>query len=402
MLLLASCSEQAASRAKALDLPKAQLAPRLSELRSAAAKAEAPSEDRMAELRELLETAYLSGQSSQRFAKMAKSSLLEAEDGFWILEEGLSHENSAVRSNAAYELGRIGRIASLDPLLKRLKYETDEQVLYWVVEALVALGNHAGLEQLMDLLREPATAQNAAGLAQRVLQAAGRKLDDQATFAKLVREVESVHHYWLEHGRPQGLEAEKLPANTELLDARIAARLIDLEGFQLRPVDDSRFILSRLGTRAVDQLALAVGASENYLRQHTLEVIVDLGRPGAPTYSRVLPLLDDPLVGPRAARALGAIGNPEAEPHLLQRLDSPNLELAVAVARALGPLGAASALPRLQAIVDDETAAMDLRVNAAFSVALLDPGVRFLERLRASGSYHTETLDELLDRIRRR
>jgi len=403
VLLLAACSQAVPTEAKTRALPKVKLVPRLKELEAVVASGpKAPSKKRMAELRELLETAYVAGRASQRFAKMAKSDLLETEDAFWVFEDALEHENSLVRSNAAYELGKLGRVASLVPLIKRLKYEKDQQVLFWVVDALVKLGNHSGLPELLDLMHEPATAQNAAGLAQTVLTTAGLRLDGQATFGKLVREIRAVHRYWLEHGNPEGVAQDKLPKPSPLLDARIASRLVDLQGFQLRPVDDSRFILKRLGTLAVSRLAFAVQASENYLRQHSLEVLCDLGRPAAATYESVLPLLDDPLVGPRAAEALGALGNLDAAPYLLQRLDSPNLELAVAVAGALGPLGAKSALPRLSAIVADKSAEMDRRVYAAFSVALLDPGTRFLEQLRRSGKYHLQTLDELLDRIRER
>jgi hypothetical protein len=57
--------------------------------------------------------------------------------------------------------------------------------------------------------------------------------------------------------------------------------------------------------------------------------------------------------------------------------------------------------PQLRALLDDPKEAMDVRVQAAFSIALFErdrPGVRFLrERLQAK-DYHEPTVRELLDR----
>ena len=52
------------------------------------------------------------------------------------------------------------------------------------------------------------------------------------------------------------------PVVKAILDARIAGLFVDLEGFQLRPVDDARFILTRMGRVALDDLKNAVSAHE--------------------------------------------------------------------------------------------------------------------------------------------
>jgi HEAT repeat protein len=133
-------------------------------------------------------------------------------------------------------------------------------------------------------------------------------------------------------------------------------------------------------------------------------VVRGLGRAAAPLEGQVLPLLADPLVRGEAARALGELGARPALPHLLQWLQSPDAELRTAAAMALGPLGDRSAVPPLQQRLDDAKEAMDVRVAAAFSLALFEndrPARRFLLERKQKVDYHAPTIDELLDRVER-
>ncbi|MCA8941477.1 MAG: HEAT repeat domain-containing protein, partial [Planctomycetes bacterium] len=89
-------------------------------------------------------------------------------------------------------------------------------------------------------------------------------------------------------------------------------------------------------------------------------------------------------------------------PHLLARLSHPDLELRAKAAEALGEIGADSALPALRALFDDETQELDVRVRAAYALALAardDAARAWLVEQRDTGRYHAATIDELLSRI---
>ena len=180
---------------------------------------------------------------------------------------------------------------------------------------------------------------------------------------------------------------------------------MDLEGFQLRPVDDARFVLMRLGRRAFPPLRSALGASETYLRNHALEVVTRIGPAAHELAPIIRPLLGDTISRSYACRALAAIGDQEAVPWLLAFLDDTQLEIRCAAAAALGPLRVLEAKPRLEALARDTRTPMDLRVAAASSLAVFElerPWFHWLVELRKKGGYHAPSLDEILDELRQK
>jgi hypothetical protein len=246
------------------------------------------------------------------------------------------------------------------------------------------------------------SAQQAGLHAIEVLEALGIPTGVRPTYGQLKDWLRGLHRRWRQAGVVEGGQWSSNP--DPLTAARIAEQLAHLGGFQLRPVDDARFVLLRTGVLSLDLLTEAVQASEPYVRNHALEIVRDLGRPAQPLGAKILPLLADRLSRTYAAQALGSIGAREALPHLLAMLHSPEAELRAAAAEALGPLGSEDAIAPLKAVLGDEKEMMDVRVRAAFSLAIFElerPGFEFLEERKVSGDYHRPTIDELMNRVER-
>lgn len=385
-------------------LPPLELSPKLPELQRAAAAVPAPPADaEQRQLRDLVETAFVPGLADERLAASARENLLESPHARWALEQALEHAEPSVRNFAAFELGKLGQWAALPVLVKRLKYELEPEPLAWVADALDMLGNRAGFDKLIELIQGGTHAEIAGQRAIAILQRA-HVLDpsESPSWDRLLEELRQLLRRWRSDGAPQ-TQTEPLPQDLAELDARIAERLVLLEGFQLRPVDDSRFILARLGRLAVPHLVTALHASEPFLRNHALEVLLQLG-PVARNLARnpTLALLQDPLARANAVAALGAMQISDAFPFVAPLLASPDPELRVATAAALGPLGNEAAIPLLEQKMLAADESMDVRVRAAFSLAVFEldrPGLAFLRERRRIGDYHQPTIDELLIRI---
>jgi HEAT repeat protein len=402
LLWLAGCSGDAARSTEA----PPELRDVAPELRAAvAAASQPPAEERLAELSALLEAAFVPEASDPRLAAQAKDTLLEGADAFWVLERALEHELPDVRSNAAFHLGQLGNDASLVPLTLRLKYERDPSCLMWVADALARLHSHAGLEALASVLEDgpraaPAEGRRQAGeIAISILDRAAEAVAERPSYADLQRDLGRLARRWHRAGRSDG----EAPPPSALLRGRIAARLLALSEFQLRPVDDARFVLARLGERALPWLRLTVRADNGYLRNHSLEVLRELGRPAAALVDEVLPLLRDPISCQYAIEALAAAGDPRATPPILALLQSPELDVRTAACGAFGRLGDRAAIAPLRAVLRDGGATLDERVHAACSLARLESGGEgeaFLEDRLAAGDYHAPTVRELLDRAR--
>jgi HEAT repeat protein len=389
-------------------LPPLALSPRLPQFTELARTA--PAAPDAAELRRtmaLLEPAFVD-LGDERLTLKSKNALRSDPLAGPALEAALLHDDAAIRAGAAFELGGFDRPAALVPLLKRLKYEPDATVRVWVADALARRGCGGGLGVLVDAIKVAATADLAGQRAVALLRTHGHELPEPATWEAIEDGLRRLQRRWRTTGtmatadgdgsRPAG------SADDPALRGRLAELMCALEGFQLRPVDDARFMLARAGALALPFLRPALTASEQYLRTHTLEVVRDLGPAAAELGDEILPLLADPLSRTDAAQALAAVRARTAVPHLLAWLRGGDAELRAAAARALGPLGDRSTLPELRARMEDEGEAMDVRVMAAYSVALFEvdrPGYRFLLDLRDRGGYHAPTLAELIDQVDR-
>ena len=400
LLLVAACSKapQQPQPAAAVTVPAPVFAPLLPVLEALAKLAEPPADLR--EVRELFDLAFVPGAADERLATRSRKSLLEHPQARWALEEGMLHADAAVRAVATFELGQLGLQASILPLLKRVKYELDPACKVWVAGALARLGNGAGLPLLAAAMRDEATANDAGAAALAVLKAAEEDPGESPTWEQLQQGIARLQGAWRTTARLHG--APPVTDEPALLDARIAQHLVALHRFQLRPVEDARFMLRRAGSLSLPLLRRCLGASEPFLRSHALEVLAELGRSGASLEDAVLPLLGDELTRADAARALGAMGAVRAFEPLAAMLAGNDLELRVASAAALGQLGDARATPLLAAVVAAGNEPMDVRVQAAFGHALLVPdgaGRAFLQARKDAADYHPPTVQELLDKV---
>src|SRR5690606_36819902 len=227
-------------------------------------------------------------------------------------------------------------------------------------------GCGAGIDPLLGALRVATTADLAGQRAILLLRAHDMDPGEAPTWDAIEAGLRTLRDRW----RATGRLGDEAPAADDATRARLAGLLVALQGFQLRPVDDARFVLGRTGRLGVPLLREAVSASEPYLRSHALEVLRDLGPAANDAAPDVLPLLADPLTRNDAARTLGALRATQAVPHLVPWLSAPDIEQRAAAAFALGPIGDRAVLPLLKARMDDPAEALDVRVMAAFSVAL--------------------------------
>ncbi|MEZ5965091.1 MAG: HEAT repeat domain-containing protein [Planctomycetota bacterium] len=318
-----------------------------------------------------------------------------------VLEAGLDHDDAAIRASAAYELGKLDRPAALIPLLKRLKYEQDKTVRIWIADALLRRGCGCGADELLTALRDPNTKELAGERATDQLQAIHFTLPERITWEALATGLERLQERWHAVGKLR----DDAPTLDDATRGRVATLICQLEGFQLRPVDEARYMLAHAGALALPQLREAIGASEHYLRIHSLEVLRDLGVVARDLTPDVLPLLRDELSRTDAANALAAMRAPAAVPHMLAWLRASDNELRTVAAHALGLLGDRRAEPELRARQQDENESLDVRVMAAFALAMFEidrPAYRFLTDLRARGDYHEARLSDLIDQIDKR
>jgi len=359
-------------------------------------------DDRLAQLQDLMETAFVPGVDAN-LASRARDALLAEPDAHWALERGLRHEQPVVRSNAAYQLGQLEVQAALVPLVRRLKYEKVASCKVWVIDALARLGNHSGLRELASLMvRGPRSLQaddlvQAGEISIGILDRAHHPIGRNPSYSELQSTLGELDRTWRRRGF-----VDAIAPTGDLTRLRIDRLLLDLAQFQLRSVDDARFVLQRLGVAAVPALRTALHAQNNYLRNHALEVIRDIGPAAADAADDVLALLGDRISAPYAVQALGAMQCARAAPRLTSFLRGGDRELQMAAAGALGPIGDASTIPALRRLLRDTRATLDARVQAAFSLALLEhggEGYTFLTGMRNSGRYHEPTLRELLDRL---
>ena len=380
------------------------LLPRMSAL--AAEGPAVPDEARLRQLADLVELAWLPDATDARTRSMVQRSITDEAGIDWALEAGLAHADVTVRSQCAYQLGERGHVASIPILLVRIRQdEKDGVVMSWMIDALVKLGCLGALDRLGPLLLQETSMQAAGTAGLSVLKRVGRDLPEGATYADIAAAIAALHRDWKRSGALPDAESDPAPTRDDLdplYRQRLARHAFELGESNLRPVDNARFVFSRIGRTSLLFLGDILRAKEDYVRRYGLEIADQLGVPAAPLGEHVLALLGDPFTHTLAARVLGSIGARRALPHLLERLTDADPELRVGAADGLGLLGDPSAYDALRARLDAPDETIDVKVHAAWALALLSPGDRYLlERLRA-GDYHESVLRELLDALRER
>lgn len=207
-----------------------------------------------------------------------------------------------------------GSDAVVPRLMLRMKYESDAEALGWILRTLWGFGYGAALER--------ATAR-----AQSLPNPAGR--------ATLLATLAGY----------DGLDAPDSPVPSESLLGETWLWISDLSGahFQLRGVDDARYVLSSLAPWAGEVFGLALTDDDDYVRLHVAQVLERMGPRGASAASSLGAALLDPngAVRGAAADALAAVSGDAAAQPLIARLEAsppPAYEDRVALARALASL----------------------------------------------------------------
>lgn len=238
-----------------------------------------------------------------------------------------------------FHRGAEGADVVVPRLLLRMKYEADGEALGWILRTLWGFGSGAALDRARARARTMADPTGRASL--------------EASLA--------------------GYESLEAPAPLEPSAALIGETwlwLSDLSGahFQLRGVDDARYVLSSLGPWAAEVFAEALEDDDDYVRLHTAQVLERMGERGRPAMGSLIAALEDPsgAVRGEAAEALVAVAGSDAEAPLLARLGTtppPPYEDRVALARGLAQLPEPPAA-RLRELFDGSPG-VDLRLACA-------------------------------------
>lgn len=381
-------------------LPEIQLHPMLAELRKLAAQKTAPDDKTQKQLREYADIALQLVEADKRTQSLVQRSLLEHEHAWFVLEPALVHSDLAVRQRAAWLCGLSNQAVLQVPLLKRLKYELDPNGLIWVADALAKLGNDSGLMWLASAFGREETANEAGRMAIEALQARGVEVPDEPSWQDLGQLLQAQVDHWNRTGT-SSLKDAAAPAEQPLI-ARLAQHLQTPEGTQLRPVDDARFVLTRLGKHGVPMLVRTLQAEEHYLRTMPLQVLAELGTAASQATDAIVPLLGDPLTSSYAVRALGQIGATKTIPYLRPMLEDRDTELRAAATEALGLLGDKDSLSQLEARLRDDNEQLDVRVGAAFGLLCLgahEEATKYLDEREANKDFHEPTLIRLRERL---
>ncbi|MEM7306996.1 MAG: hypothetical protein AAF682_10020 [Planctomycetota bacterium] len=267
-----------------------------------------------------------------------------------------------MRARAAWRLAEDGPDRLLPALVLRLKYERDHETVVWLAVALARHGNLAGLDGLIAI----------AGNAQSPAQSSAQR-ELSALLARFGQE--SATDLWRAWRRPADERDFAPPARSPALRAALCGWVARLNEFQLRGVDDARFLLQRMDVAAVDVLGEALHDRDVYVRVHAAQCLQRMGRRAAGAGAELLAALGDPELAPHAAVALGQVDHgPAAEvlADLLHPDTAPGLRLACA--RALGYLSVLSprrAAAVLSPLLDAEPA--ELAQAAAESLVRADP-----------------------------
>lgn len=278
-----------------------------------------------------------------------------------------------LRARGAWYLGRLGLDRSIPELVLRLRYETDHEAVVWLAFALARFGNYSGLlglENIAQLSAGSPVGERAASMAAAIARHAGADSPAAVTWA------------W-DHGDPERI-LPRVPRSAHH-NLVLWQWIFRFDEFQLRGVDDARFMFERLDEQAAEVLTEALYDESRYVRLHVAQCIARLGRRATSAGPALLEMLEERTVAATAAQALGEIGFPPAREALEARLgESEAIELRVAAARALGRMGQAESIGLLAATFDAQPASPELRQALAESLAYLRDSKRAVPELIAA------------------
>jgi HEAT repeat protein len=291
-------------------------------------------------------------------------------------------EEPWLRAHAAWRLGDAGEDWVVPRLVLRLKYEDDHDTVIWLARSLAALGNFCGagvLHVVATTSSDETLRASAAARLQEIGTTAG--FPDGYALWKAWDAGEDAEPFRYPHSVRHDLEVW-----------RLIERFFD---FQLRGVDDARYVLQRLDARAAELMGEALHDASVYVRVHVAQSLQRMGRRGRPAGPVLLAGLADPALAPNAAEALGSLAFAPAEAALRERLGPGTApELRLSCARGLGGFGedpgvSADTVARLREVLDRPDEPVELRQAAGDGLAALGRG-RAVARVLATFLVSTE------------
>lgn len=262
-----------------------------------------------------------------------------------------------MRAQCAWRLSQTTQDWCVPSLILALRYETDYETVMWTARTLAHFGNFAGLDALRVIANS-----NTESAPRAVVSS--NELASEAGF----NDALALESAWI--AGDERLQGREWSPRRELETWRLIA---GFSQWQLRGVDDARFVLSREGLHCAGLLAQALADGNRYVRTHAAQCLERMGRRARVAGPALLAALDDPELALQAMLALGAVGHAPAEAELVARLhESHALETRLTAARALGSLRQATAVPHLAPLLDSKQP-YELRIAAACSLAALAP-----------------------------
>ena len=329
---------------------------------------------------EAMELAEGSDQMAGRFrSRLEDADPLLLTAALLAVVEDLTAE-SVDKTRAYAWLRARGDAAMLPRLTLRLKYEKDWLANVDLALALLKYGSGAGLDAIHNILSaENSANQEAIDLARfRAMQAlaflppssAWQASDD---FDRNWQRLLEVQAYWLKFRQLPDVEPV---AASDAQRAELWRMMTRLRSQPLRPVDDARFVYTRLPNWVFEPLQQTIFDENRYVREHALQTLAWIGYPVglwaqqqnanlAVTYGAAL---DSPDLRPRVMEAMGASGLSSMQDLLLPWLRTGNLEEITAAADALLRCADERVNAELTALLQSQT---PLSPEARYSLRLL-------------------------------
>lgn len=262
-----------------------------------------------------------------------------------------------LRSTASWKLAGLGQDLAVPALLRQLKYEKDDEAVAWLARALAAQGNFAGLAPLGVLVGRQGTEGSANVALWEIAANAGYANPFDLRVA------------W-EGGDPALRRDERSPG----FELAVWNWIFVFTEFQLRGVDDGRYVLTDLGQESAAGIAAALHDSNRYIRVHVAQSLGRMARRGEDAASELAQALGDPILAPYAAQALAEVCSTrhvkraptfDAYPPLASAaLPGRDPSLQLSALRALGVLGDARALETLRTFATPDAAPPEFRQAA--------------------------------------
>jgi hypothetical protein len=228
-----------------------------------------------------------------------------------------------IRALAACEVGRLSSDVVVPELCAQLKYETDGETVIWIAALLAKHMNFSGLDGLRVLATSGSTPE---------LREHARSMLAQVAADAGFADADALYAAW-NSADPEHKVPREEPSPE--LRAEIWRRVSALGVFDLKLVDDARFVLSRSPWWVVDVLVEALHEEAPHLRTCVAQSLERMGARASGACPALVQALDEPRLAPAAASALAAIGCRDAlEPLVRCTQAGHEAELRHAAARA--------------------------------------------------------------------